>query len=69
MKKIIEIDGMHCEHCASKVTNALLEINEIKKAKVNLKKKNAVIVLENNVSDEEIERKVSTAGFKVTNIK
>lgn len=69
MKKIIEIDGMHCEHCASKVTTALLEISEIKKAKVNLKKKTAVIVLENNVSDEVIKKKVSAVGFKVINIK
>lgn len=69
MKKIIEIEGMHCEHCVERVTNALLEINEIKKAKVNLKKKNAVLVMDINVSDEVIQNKVSSVGFKVTAIK
>lgn len=69
MKKIIEIEGMHCEHCVERVTNALLEIKEIKKAKVNLKKKNAVLVMNMNVSDELIQNKVNSIGFKVINIK
>ncbi len=69
MKKIVEIDGMHCEHCAQRVTNALLEISGVKKVKVNLKKKKADIVTDNELLLDEVSKKISSIGFKVLSIK
>lgn len=39
MKKIIVINNMKCEHCASKVEDSLNALEGVKKAKVNLAKK------------------------------
>ena len=38
-KKIISIEGMHCSHCSGRVEKTLLTIDGVKKAKVDLKKK------------------------------
>ncbi len=69
MKIIVEIEEMHCEHCAQRVTNALLEINGVRKVKVNLKKKKADIVTDNELEFDEVSKKISSIGFKALNIK
>ena len=43
-KKTISIEGMHCEHCAKKVENTLSSIEGVNKVKVNLSKKEAIII-------------------------
>ena len=40
---VIKIEGMSCEHCAKKVSQNLLTIKGVKKVKVNLKEKEAII--------------------------
>ncbi len=66
MKKEIKIDGMHCEHCAAKVENALSSLDGVKKVKVKLEK--GLAKLDGDVSDEAIKAAVSEAGFSVTEI-
>ena len=66
MKKVITIDGMHCEHCAAKVENALSSLEGVKKVKVKLEK--GLAKLDGDVSDEAIKAAVSEAGFTVTGI-
>jgi len=66
MKKEIKIDGMHCEHCAAKVENALSSLDGVKKVKVKLEK--GLAKLDGDVSDEAIKAAVSEAGFSVTGI-
>lgn len=39
MKKIIQINGMKCEHCTSRVEEALKKIANVKSVKVNLAKR------------------------------
>ncbi len=67
MKKIIEINGMHCEKCKARVENALNGIEGVK-AKVNLAKKNAVVEIKDGVSDEKIKNTVTELGFEVGQI-
>lgn len=68
MKKIISIDGMACEHCASTVKTALEELAGVKTAKVEFKKNSATIKFSDNVSDDAIKTAVTEAGFTVTGI-
>lgn len=68
MKKIISIEGMACEHCVSAVKNALENTQGVKSAKVDLKKKTAVVKLSDSVSDDLLTQAVSDAGFTVTAI-
>ncbi|MCI8569554.1 MAG: heavy-metal-associated domain-containing protein [Bacilli bacterium] len=63
-KIVINIEGMHCESCKSRVEKALLKENEIISAKVNLKEKNAEIEYE-NLTKKDIKNIIETLGFKV----
>lgn len=67
-KKIITIEGMHCEHCASSVEKAVSEIDGVKDAKVNLAKKTCTAKLSGEVLDEAIKSAVKEIGFEVVNI-
>lgn len=66
MKKIIVINNMKCERCASKVEDSLNALEGVKKAKVNLAKKCAVVNTE--VSDEILKQAVTDAGYEVVSI-
>ncbi len=68
IKKTIKIEGMHCECCAKKVENALSELDNVKKAKVNLKKQEASLVLEKEIDNKVITEAIENLDFKVTDI-
>lgn len=68
MKKIVSIEGMCCEHCASRVEKALSAVSNVVSAEVKLKKKCAIIRSRQPVSDEEIRSVVDNAGYTVTGI-
>jgi copper chaperone len=67
MKKVYQVEGMSCAHCVARVENALKEITGVKKAKVNLKKANAVVKYDEQVAtDEMIINAVAEAGYTAT---
>ena len=63
IKKTIKVDGMHCEHCANKVINALENIEGIEKFVINPKE----LIKFNNIDiDENLLQKVlHGSGFEV----
>lgn len=66
-EKILFIEGMHCENCKNSVER---QINKIAGAvaKVDLKKKIAVVSMSRMVEDEELRAAVERLDFKVTGI-
>lgn len=64
MKKTLKVDGMMCEHCVKRVTNALQDVAGVKKAQVNLKKKTAVVTLDEEVNIETLISAVVAAGYQ-----
>ncbi len=69
MKKVVKIEGMHCEHCSASVKKALEEIDGVSLVKVNLKKKCAVVVADGSGDIESaVSTAVSNAGFEVVSI-
>ena len=64
MKKIMEINGMHCPKCSARAENALNSIEGVS-AKVDLKKKCAVISMKEEVSDDKLMAAVAALGFEV----
>jgi len=64
-KQIVKIDGMHCEHCASRVEGCISSIPEVKKVKVNLNKKEAVITANEKIDLEKIKESLKETDFKV----
>lgn len=68
MKKIVQIDGMCCAHCAKRVEDKLATAKNVISVDVKLKKKIAVIRSREEVSNEEITALVTDAGYTVTGI-
>ncbi|WMJ87817.1 heavy-metal-associated domain-containing protein [Anaerocolumna sp. MB42-C2] len=67
MKKIIKIEGMTCSHCQARVEKALNSIPGVE-AKVDLKKKTAVVNFDSDISDSVFQDTVSEAGYEVVSI-
>lgn len=67
MKKVIQIEGMSCEHCRNHVEKALNSLDGVS-AKVNLKKKTAVVELKSDVDDDTLTKTVTDAGYEVVSI-
>ncbi|MCG9130013.1 heavy-metal-associated domain-containing protein [Candidatus Poribacteria bacterium] len=69
MQKIrIEIQGMSCEHCVKTVTDALTKLDGVYKAKVNLKKKQAIVNYDEScVNLKDLNESIRVAGFEVIN--
>lgn len=68
-KKIISIEGMHCEHCAKKVEETFKTIEGVNKVKANLSKKEATIISTIELNNKTIEDSFKDLDFKITNIK
>lgn len=67
-RKILVIEGMTCDHCKDRVERALNDLNGVA-GKVNLSKKQAVVSMEKEVSDEALCAVVEKAGYKVVEIR
>lgn len=68
IKKVLEVEGMHCGHCASKVENSLKEIPSISKVKVNLDKKQVEVYLTEEVDNDTLINAIEKVDFEVKNI-
>lgn len=67
-KKTVIIEGMTCEHCKNRVEKSINDMDGAA-AKVNLGKKEAIVSLEKDVSDEQIKTAIEKAGYKVVEIR
>lgn len=65
IKKVIKVDGMHCEHCANKVINALENIEGIEKVKVNLNTKEVLITSNVDIDNNLIKETISKLDYQV----
>lgn len=65
--KKVMIDGMSCEHCKNRVEQKMNEMDGVA-AKVNLTKKQAIVSLSKDVSDEQLTAVIEKAGYKVVEI-
>lgn len=68
MKTVVQIEGMCCEHCASRVEKALSTVAGVVSADVKLKKNLAVLRSRENISTEEITKVVEDSGYTVKSI-
>ena len=63
MEKILNVEGMSCNHCTATVKKALEEIDGVKEADVSLEGKNARVELDKDVADEALVKAVEDAGY------
>ena len=66
--RTVIVEGMTCDHCRNWVEKS---INDIDGAvcKVNLSKKEAVVSMEKEISDEQIRTAIEKAGYRVVEIR
>ncbi len=62
--KTFKIEGMHCENCANRVKRAINGIDGVC-AKVNLRKKEALVRYEKDVDDSVIISAIESQGYSV----
>lgn len=67
MKKVLKIEGMMCNHCTGRVDKALNEMDGVT-ATVSLEDKCAEVELSKDISDEELVKVVTDAGYEVVDI-
>ena len=64
MKKIIKIDGMGCQHCVNRVTEALSSIDGVDVLEVSLENKSATVDVNENITDEILMEAIDEEGFE-----
>lgn len=65
MKKVLVVEGMACGHCKANVEKALMGVEGVAEAVVDLEKKEALVTLAQDVSDETLTGVVTEAGYTV----
>lgn len=63
-QKSFKIEGMHCEHCKTRVEEVVNDIQGVS-GSVDLKKCTLTVSYAENVDDEVIKSKIERAGYKV----
>ena len=67
MKKTLKIEGMMCHHCTGRVDKVLNEMDGVT-ATVSLEGKSAEVELSKEISDEELVKVITEAGYEVVDI-
>ena len=65
-KTKLKISGMSCQHCVKTVTDALKEVPGVRRAKVNLRKAEAVVHFDaSRITTVNLTEAITAAGFEV----
>ncbi len=69
MKQItVGIDGMMCDMCAAHVNDQIRRCFKVESVKADRKKKQAVIVAENEISADDMKKALDEIGYTFTGI-
>jgi len=66
MKVELKIEGMKCEGCVNRISNALSRIKGIISYEVSLENKNVVMEIKKEKTKEEAINKIEALGFTVS---
>lgn len=69
MNKTIKIKGMMCPHCEARVKSILEGLEQVESAEVSHKKGYAKLNLKAEISNEQLEKIITEAGYSVIEIK
>lgn len=69
MKYELSIEGMMCAHCSGRVENALRQIDGVQQVHVSLQEANAVVEVNDTVTEQMLTSAVSAQGYPVTKVK
>ena len=69
MKKVLDVEGMMCQHCVAHVNKALSGIDGVEAVEVSLEGKTATVTLAKEVADDVLTKAVVDAGYEVKGVK
>lgn len=69
LKTIIEVSGMSCKHCASRVKEALEKEQDIKKVSVDLKKNTVTITSTKELELDKVKEIIENLGYVFVSVK
>ncbi len=65
-KTKLQISGMSCQHCVKTVKDALTELEGVRRAKVNLRKGEAIVHFDaDRTTTANLTQAITEAGFEV----
>ena len=64
IKAYFKIDGMMCPMCEAHINDIVRKTTKVKKIKSNHKKKEAIVVLENDNDIDKIMKAIESLGYK-----
>lgn len=67
MDKVMLVEGMSCERCASRISNAL-GMTGASNVRVDLSNKTVSMHLSKNIEDSKLRRAVENVGYRVISI-
>lgn len=62
---VIKVDGMHCQACAKRITNALNNVTGVSQVKVDLAQKAVTVTAKDSVTLSELENVITETGYQV----
>ena len=66
MQKIIDVDGITCDHCVATITKAIESLSGIIKVNVDIQKQQVVVEFNESLKNsKKILEKIGEAGFEV----
>lgn len=69
MKKLkMTISGMHCGSCAGNIERSLKKVEGVKAVSLSMMTNKGIVETEDKVSEEELKKAVSRAGYKVVSV-
>lgn len=63
--KLLQIEGMSCQHCKNRVEKALMSVGGVQSATVDLKKNTATVDCAETVAFSLLKEAVEDAGYEV----
>ena len=61
----LTVEGMHCQKCVARITNALKNIDDVKKVNIDLDAKKVSVISKNEIPTEALISAIEKLGFKV----
>ena len=69
VKTIISVDGLVCDMCDAHMNDAIRKAFKVKKVTTSHSKGETVVISENEMSREDIEKAVNGTGYKILDVK
>ena len=67
-KMILEVEGMHCQNCKKKVIETLSKLEEVKKVKEDLEKKQVIIYPTKEIPGSDLANIIKGIGFELKKV-